>query len=86
MGATAAIITPVPEQVLPELVDTITGDEFIAFEDLNTVKTEVLQTYIPTGRIRNRRIAARQSLGGYSVYVLSHGIEIAGAGRKKAGY
>ena len=45
MGATAAIITPVPEQVLPELVDTITGDEFIAFEDLNTVKTEVLQTY-----------------------------------------
>ncbi len=45
MGEAATIINTAPDQNMLEPVDAITGDEFIALEDLNTVKTEVLQTY-----------------------------------------
>jgi len=45
MTAAAQIIQHAPEASLPEPVERITGDEFIAFEDLNMVKTEVMQAY-----------------------------------------
>jgi tetratricopeptide (TPR) repeat protein len=45
MNAPATIIKPAPFETAPAPVAAITGDEFIAFEDLNTVKAEVLQTY-----------------------------------------
>lgn len=45
MNMPATVIKPAPAQGTSIPANTVTEDEFIAVSDLNTVKTEVLQTY-----------------------------------------